>query len=123
MGCENLIKFFFQMTTTIKLYHWETTTFSRHRATDDLHGNLLGLIDEFIEVYIGRYKRPKFGGSFDIEIPELNDTSADILLKEYIKFLKIELPKYLSSSDTDLLNIRDDMLSNLNKTIYLFTLN
>ena len=36
MGCESLIKVFFHMTTTIKLYHWQTLSYPRHKATCDL---------------------------------------------------------------------------------------
>lgn len=123
MGCENIIKLFFHMSNTIKLYHWQTTSFSRHKATCDLFNNLQPLIDDFIEVYMGRYDRPSFSDGFKLHIKELSDDSAAELIQEYIDYLKNELPKYMKSSDTDLLNIRDDMLSNLNKIQYLFTLN
>ena len=115
MGCENIIKLFFHMSNTIKLYHWQTTSFARHKATCDLFNNLQSLIDEFIEVYMGRYDRPSFPDGFKLHIKELSDESANELVQEYIDYLKNELPKYLKSSDTDLLNIRDDMLSNFNK--------
>lgn len=123
MGCENIIKLFFHMSNTIKLYHWQTTSFARHKATCELFNNLQPLIDEFIEVYMGRYDRPSFSTGIKLHIKELSDDSAVDLVHEYIDYLKNELPNYLKSSDTDLLNIRDDMLSNLNKILYLFTLN
>ena len=123
MGCENIIKLFFHMSNTIKLYHWQTTSFARHKATCDLFNALQTLIDEFVEVYMGRYDRPSFSGGFKLHIKELSDESATEIIQEYIDYLKNELPSYVKSSDTDLLNIRDDMLSNLNKVLYLFTLN
>lgn len=123
MGCENIIKFFFHVSNTVKLYHWQTTSFARHKATCDLFNALQPLIDEFIEVYMGRYERPNFSGGFKLNIQELSDDSASDLIQEYINYLKNDLPTYLKSSDTDLLNIRDEMLSNMNKIQYLFTLN
>jgi hypothetical protein len=39
----------------IKLYHWETLSFPRHKATDELVTNLDANIDKFVEVYIGKY--------------------------------------------------------------------
>jgi len=111
------------MSNTVKLYHWQTTSFARHKATCDLFNALQPLIDEFIEVYMGRYKRPKFsGGGFKLNILELSDEKADDIINEYINYLKNELPTQLNENDTDLLNIRDEMLSNLNKILYLFTL-
>jgi hypothetical protein len=122
MGCETIVQVFFHMLLNIKLYHWETIIFARHKASDDLHGELSDLIDTFVEVYMGRYSRPEFKSSFDIKVKQLDDSNVTDVLNEYIKFLKYELPKYVKESDTDLLNIRDEMLSNLNKTLYLFTL-
>ena len=43
-------------------------------------------------------------------------------INKYIDYLVSELPKGLEESDTDLLNIRDEMLSELNKLKYLLTL-
>lgn len=122
MGCESIIKLFFHMSNTIKLYHWQTTSFARHKASCDLFNTLQPLIDEFIEVYMGRYQRPNFSGGFKLNIPELSDNKASDIIIEYINFLKNELPTHLKENDTDLLNIRDEMLSNLNKNLYLFTL-
>ena len=123
MGCESIVKVFFHITTTIKLYHWQTTNFARHKATDSLHGALSELIDTFVEVYMGRYQRPVYQNGFKISIQELTDDTAVGIIQEYIDYLKNDVPKYLKSSDTDLLNIRDEMLQNLNQTMYLFTLN
>lgn len=123
MGCENIIKIFFHMSTNIKLYHWQTTSYAQHKATDDLLTSILPLIDTFIEVYMGRYQRPKFSNDFNILVEELTTDSLIRLINEYISFLKKDVPTYLKSSDTDILNIRDEMLANFNKTLYLLTLN
>lgn len=123
MGFESIIKVFFHMLLNIKLYHWETTLFSRHKASDELHGNLSELIDKFVEVYIGGYTRPEFTSSFNIKVSQLDDKNIIDILGEYVKFLKYEVPTYVKDSDTHLLNIRDEMLEQINQTLYLFTLN
>ena len=122
MGSENIIKFFFHITSSIKLYHWQTTNFARHKATDDLHSTLLELIDSFVETFIGKYERPIFPSKFNLNIKTLDDEIAPIALQEYISYLTNEIPKYVDKKDTDLLNIRDEMLAILHKTLYLFTL-
>lgn len=38
----------------IKLYHWQTKSFARHKATDDLTAALDLAIDNFVEVYMGK---------------------------------------------------------------------
>lgn len=121
MNIENVIKFFFHMSTTIKTYHWQTTKYARHVASDSLHSTLLELIDQFVEVYIGRYRRPTYTG-FRLNVQVLNDENIVGTLQRYIDFLKTDVPSILDANDTDLMNIRDEMLSALNKTLYLFTL-
>ena len=117
------IKIFFHMLMNIKVFHWNTYNFVQHKATDDLYNELQGLVDQFVEVYMGKYSRIRFDESFSVDVHDFDESDFKKLLDYYISFLKKDLPRYLKSSDTDLLNIRDEMLGLLNKTIYLFTLN
>ncbi len=104
----------------VKLYHWQTGSFARHKATDDLTASLDEKIDEFVEVYMGKYGRPKVSGT--IKLHNFSDTAAKSFVAKETKYLTVELPKKVKSSDTDLLNIRDEILGDLNKVLYLFTL-
>lgn len=122
MSSENIIKIFFHMQHSIKLYHWQTTSYPRHIATNDLLNSLNPLIDTFVETYIGRYSRPSFNSDLVLSISEHSNDDIVKLFNRYIKFLSTDLLKYVSSTDTDLLNIRDEMLGLFNKTLYLFTL-
>jgi hypothetical protein len=56
-----------------------------------------------------------------LQIYDINDKRAPQLMKEAIQWLTKSLPKQLSKDDTDLLNIRDEILADLNQTLYLFT--
>ncbi len=120
---EEIIKVFFHMTLNIKLYHWQTTLYSRHKATCELFASIIDLTDNFVETYIGRYTRPYFEEDFQINVSQISDEEARNIIQQYIIFLKKEVPKQLKQHDTDLLNIRDELLASLNKTLYLFTLN
>jgi phenylalanine-4-hydroxylase len=123
MGCERIIQFFFHAILNIKLYHWQTKKYPRHIASDTLFTNLLASMDSFIETYIGKYERPKFDQDFSIDVVHFSDKNIKDVLKEYSTFLSTEVPKYLHPhNDTDLLNIRDDILGKINQTLYLFTL-
>ena len=120
---SQIILFFFELQTNIKLYHWMTTSFARHNAADKLFDNLLEYSDKFMEVYIGKYGRPSMTKT-NIQLQNLNDKNIIKFLDDKSNFLLQELPKHLSAStDTDLLNIRDELLANINQTKYLFTLN
>lgn len=104
----------------IKVYHWQTKSFARHKATDDFVTELDGLIDSFVEVYMGKYGRPKVSGS--IKLHNFSESAAKSFVAKQTAYLTKVLSRKLKSTDTDLLNIRDEILALVNKTLYLFTL-
>lgn len=107
----------------IKVYHWQTNEFSRHKATDDLVDSLDKNIDKFTEVYMGKYGRPNFKGKTAcIKIHNFHDINGSKYLQSAVTWFSTQLPKYLKGNDTDLLNIRDEILADLNQARYLFTL-
>jgi len=111
------------MREQIKLFHWQTKLYSRHKATDDVIKALDESIDQYVEVYMGKYGRPKMTSRNNtIRIQNLSETSIVRFIKSCIQYLIKELPKGLGPADTDLVNIRDEMLAELNQLLYLFTL-
>ena len=105
-----------------KLYHWYTQSYARHIATDNLGADFAKLVDKFVEVYIGKYGRPKLSKS-DLNIGSVevhNDASVVGLVNQCIVFFTKDIN--LRKDDFDLLNIRDEILALLNQTKYLFTL-
>jgi len=109
---------FFEMLLMVKLYHWRTHSFSTHQATDNLYKSLNEHMDKFIEVLLGKTgSRMNFSDKKSIQ---LIDIESPAKLKQRIEAFK----KYLSNipiKDTDLLNIRDEILSDLNQFTYLLT--
>jgi hypothetical protein len=80
------------------------------------------LVDQFIEVYIGKYGRSKIE-EFDIKVINLSDKSIIEFLNMAIQKLTVNLPDKINlTMDTDLLNIRDEIIGTINRTLYLFTL-
>ena len=104
----------------IKLYHWQTREFARHTATDALTLSLDTNIDAFVESYMGRYGRPKVSGS--IKLHNFTESAAKAFVMRETKYLEKELPRKIGKGDTDLLNLRDTILGDLTKVLYLFTL-
>jgi hypothetical protein len=105
----------------VKLYHWQTGSFARHKATDDLTAALDLNIDAFVESYMGRYGRPKVSGG--IKLHNFSESAAKKFVAKEAKYLETELPRKIGKGDTDLLNLRDTILGDLTKVSYLFTLN
>ena len=117
------VQFFFAMRDQIKLYHWQTGVFARHKATDDVIGALDESIDKYVEVYMGKYGRPRIGAKTStIHVKNMGEKEAVAFVKKCIRTLVEVVPKGLRPEDTDLVNIRDEMLAELNHLLYLFTL-
>jgi hypothetical protein len=104
----------------IKLYHWQTKSFADHKATDDLTAALDTSIDSFVEVFMGKYGRPKV--TKGIKLHNFSANMAREFVSKQTVYLMNVLPRKLKKGDTDLMNIRDEILAELNKVRYLFTL-
>ena len=111
------------MREQIKLYHWQTKVYSRHKATDSVIESLDKSIDKYVEVYMGKYGRMKMNSSTGtVSVKNLSESSIINFIKRCIAYLNSELVRKLKENDTDLVNIRDEMLAELNQLLYLFTL-
>jgi hypothetical protein len=118
------IHFFLQLRNQIKLHHWQTRIYARHVATDNMLDKLEKSIDSFVEIYIGKYGRPKVTGkNAEITLHNLSEPGVVRVINAAIRFLQGTLTKSLqAAADSDLINIRDEMIGELNQLLYLFTL-
>jgi hypothetical protein len=111
-----------QMQNQYKILHWQTMSFSQHKSFDEIVSSLSENIDEFIETYMGKYGRVIAAGTFNINLANYKDADFVTLTDFYINFM-ISLSGMLDASkDSDLLNIRDEILGSLNQLKYLLTL-
>ena len=121
---SELVKLFLEMLTTIKLYHWNTHSYSQHKATDELHGKLSDLVDQFVEVMQGKMFSPNRIRIINEEIqaytPESKNKMVDKILY-YIQQLENLNNVFSDTKDSDLLNIRDEMMGHMNQFLYLFS--
>jgi len=116
---NKLVNFFFTLELNLKIYHWNTTYYPRHKASDELGEKILELVDKFVEVFIGRYKVKPNIERIKIESAFTTDDGNEDLLNKSITFLE-DMNNYIK--DSDLLNIRDEMLGVINQTLYLYRL-
>lgn len=116
---NKIVKFFFTLQLLIKLYHWNTLLYSRHKATDEFLENFAKKIDKFTEVYMGKYKVKPSVENIKLDISFLTDDNMILLLNQSRDFLN-DLNNY--KLESDLLNIRDEILADVNQTLYLFNL-
>ena len=116
---------FLEMLMMVKLFHWKTHSYATHKATDELYEQLNEHIDTFIEVLLGKTgNRIELNNVKSISLIDLNSPEQ---LKQrvtgYINYLvSFTSNKELgSNANTDLLNIRDEILGDMNKFLYLLT--
>lgn len=121
-----LILTFMEMLNTIKIFHWSTLSYPSHKATDELHSKMSELVDSFIEQYIGGVgggKTPVFHDRGGHNIPFCECKSLEHFrtkLAEYKTFL-VSLTVPLDGV-SELLNIRDEMLGEIDQAVYLLRL-
>ena len=120
---------FLEMIIMIKLYHWKTYSYATHKATDDLYSKLNENMDKFIEVLLGKVgNRIDLLKTKNIRLIDFGSSIKDtykvkneiIHFKEYLVKLNSN-PFMIKMSNTDLYNIRDEILADLNQFLYLFT--
>ena len=119
----DIILFFMDMLTTVKLYHWKTMNYATHKATDELYDDLNKYVDEFVEVLLGHK------GGVRAKLPRtqvtLHDCNSIEEFKKKIDGYKNVLIGFTSRFDgkknSDLLNIRDEILATLNKSLYVMS--
>ena len=119
---EEIILKLVQVQVQFKFMHWQTTGDAKHRAYGDIYDTLGDLIDSFAEAMMGTYGRPEFESEFLLMFQDLKSLNLQNFMDGITDFLvsitEMLDPKY----DTDLLNLRDEMLSSINKLKYLLTL-
>jgi len=120
---EEIVNLLLKLLIIIKVYHWKTKSYAEHKATDELYSILNENIDKFVEVLLGKNgsRLNMKGRNIDITDPSTTEELKKIIY-EYRVFLENKLEKYIPlKENTDLYNIRDEILGNLNQFLYLLT--
>lgn len=119
---EEIILKLVQIQNQFRFMHWQTTGDAKHRAYGDIYDKLGELMDDFAEAMMGKYGRIEFESEFSIMFQDLKSLNLQSFIDGITDFLvsitEMLDPKY----DTDLLNLRDEMLASINKLKYLLTL-
>jgi DNA-binding ferritin-like protein len=122
---QGMVLAFLGMLNTVKLFHWKTTSFATHKATDELYSQLNKSIDNFVEILLG-----KFGNRVNLtkvkSIPLCDFSTQEQFIKKVMQYKEFLVSldsnsAMKSMSNTDLYNIRDEMLGHFNQLLYLLT--
>lgn len=119
---EELILKFVQIQNQFRFLHWQTFGDAKHRAYGEIYSSLGDNIDKFTEIMMGKQGRPEFDSEFSIMFQDISVLSVQNFMDGITEFL-VSITDHLDSRyDTDLLNIRDEMLGDINQLKYLLTL-
>lgn len=119
---EEFIKKLVQVQLQWKFLHWQTFGDAKHRLYGEIYDKLGELIDEFAETMMGKYGRPEFDSEFALMFQDISSLSIQNFMDGITEFLVSMSDELDSRYDTDLLNLRDEMLGTINKSKYLLTL-
>lgn len=116
---------FLEMLLLIKLFHWKTTSYPTHKATDDLYTKFNLNMDTFVEILLGKTgMRTQLTSDKTIRLNDLNSIEE---LKREVNAFKAYLVSLNDNAamkkmlNTDLFNIRDTILGDMNQFLYLLS--
>lgn len=108
----------------IKMFHWTTMSYARHKALDDLHGSLSEKTDKFIESWMGRMKKQPVK-KLVVKIPDLHGDSAtkpDAFLED-LRFKIADISNGTLTRAPELQNMLEDYMADIDQCLYLLKLN
>jgi hypothetical protein len=116
---------FLQVLIMVKLFHWKTTSYATHKATDEFYEKLNTNMDSFIEILLGKtMSRIDLTREKTLRLIDLtNPLDLKNRLEQFKSYL-INLDNnkaMLLMANTDLYNIRDTILGDVNQLLYLLT--
>ena len=121
MNLSSNVNFFLGLQVQMKINHWQTKKYSRHEAFGGFYDNMDELIDKYVEVCIGKHGRFKLVDD-EKNIPLFNIYELDFKsLITTVNKTFLSLKDNLDETDSDLLNILDEMIAETNKLSYLLT--
>jgi hypothetical protein len=119
---EEIILKLVQIQNQFRFLHWQTTGDAKHRAYGSIYETLDDLIDKFAEGCMGKHGRFEFDSEFGIMFQDIKSISIQEFIDGITDFLISFNDAFDSKYDSDLLNLRDEILLEFNKLKYLLTL-
>lgn len=119
-----LVAWVLQAQCLLRMYHWSTTSYARHMATDELLERLDSLGDQMVEMHLGcpDVGRPAAGTQHQLRLTVPDDEGAVQMLQDMEASLSDPNIMGDGAEDVGLVSVRDELLSALGRARYLFGL-
>ena len=106
----------------MKVFHWQTKGYARHEAFASTRDALEELMDDFVEEAMGQYGRFILDDETNtIKLLNFKEIKPIEMINTICEAL-VQMSEQIDSKDTNLLNIRDEILGKFQKLKYLLTL-
>ena len=123
MNLNSNVNFLLGLHSQLKIFHWQTKGFSRHEGFAKTRDELEYLMDEFVEQAMGQYGRFTLDDETStIELVNISDVKPEEMIETVCQSF-VQWTDSIDKKDTNLLNLRDEMLGLFQKLKYLLTLN
>jgi DNA-binding ferritin-like protein len=123
MNLSTSINSFLSTQVQFKILHWQTKGYARHIAFGDIYDSLDELVDEYVEVAMGKWGRFSVDEKTNtIVYKNLSEVNMVEFLQDFKGKLYMITTELDQEKDTDLLNLKDEILAKINKLAYLLTL-
>jgi hypothetical protein len=111
-----------QIQLQFKFLHWQTFGDAKHKAYGEIYDSMGDKIDRLVESMMGKYGRIQFDSEFSIMFQDISALSVQNFMDGITEFLVGMTEQLDPKYDSDLLNIRDEILGDINQTKYRLTL-
>lgn len=115
MSLSTLVPLLFKYQLLLKLYHWQTLSYSRHKASDELYDHLTDFMDQLVEY--GTNETRLIIQPQQIHIRNMTDDDAILFLEDLCSVIE-----RISTKDNGIRARRDDLIGYIHQAIYLFRL-
>ncbi len=115
---ETILILFFKHQIELKLYHFQSSSYGGHKASDKYLATFLAKFDILMEVLQGHEGKVNLS-IISVNIDSSNDQTIESILKKYIENLEVFERYFKKYSDVQ--NIIHEMKADASQLLYLLT--
>lgn len=110
-----------ECSSQLKLFHWQTFSFAQHEAFDKIGKDLNKNFDKLVETLLGKYRKFEYR-PITIQLEPYSNENILNVVEKYILFFGQKQCPIINKEDSEVQNIIDEIVADLNKLKYLLTL-
>ena len=101
----------------VKLFHWSTMSYAKHKALDHLHEELSEKVDLLFEAYIGKYRKQPLKIFVVKTIATTNTKDIEGYLEMNRNIINDMQNQFMDVNEIQ--NILQDIMAHIDRTVYL----